>query len=161
MSWMSDQYYFEKAVKISQQALDTGNEPFGALLVDADGNILMEQPNRVGDLGDSTAHDSIELARAAGRKYDAEFLSQCTLYATIEPCFMCFGAVFWANIGHVKYAMGESDLNAMFGGDPLISIHTADIVGRIGKDISIKGPYDPIVSDVKLVIQKWIDGFGR
>ena len=159
MAWNSDQYYFEKAVKISQMALDGGNEPFGALLVDGEGNILLEQGNRVGDLHDATAHDSLELARTAGRKYDAEFLSQCTLYATIEPCFMCFGGVFWANIGHVKYAMRESDLNAMFGGDPLISIHTADITGRIGKDISVEGPYEPIVGEVKKVIQQWMDNF--
>ena len=161
MTWKTDQQYLEKAIAISQAALDGGNEPFGALLVDGEGNILLEQPNRVGDLNDDTAHDSILAASEASRRYDKEFLADCTLYATIEPCFMCFGAIFWANIGKVKFAMAESELNGMFGGDPLITLHTDTIAGYLGKPIAVEGPYPETVPAVKAVIRQWLESFGQ
>ena len=161
MTWKSDLYYLEKAVNISEIALDKGNEPFGALLVDSDGKIVLEQPNQVGDLRDDTAHDSLELARQASRRHEKDYLSRCTIYATIEPCFMCFGAIFWAGIGNVKFAMLESDLNKMFGGEPLITIHTDTIVKHIARTINVNGPYAELTSQVKAVIQKWIETFPK
>lgn len=160
MAWEKDIHYLKRAIKISQDAFDSGNEPFGALLVDKNGKVLLEQHNAVGELKDHTAHDSLVLSSRASRKYDPDFLWECTLYSTIEPCFMCLGGIFWTNIGHIKYAMAESELNSMFGGEPLVTIHSKDLIPYIAKDIKISGPYSELVPDVKAVIQLWLDKMG-
>jgi tRNA(Arg) A34 adenosine deaminase TadA len=160
MAFLKDSDYLKRAVELSKKAFNTGNEPFGALLVGPDGEIIMEQGNAVGLLKDHTAHDAMTLASRASKKYDADFLWECTLYATIEPCFMCLGGIFWANIGKVKYAMAESELNRMFGGDPLVAIHTEQINKHLGKDIKIFGPFEELVPEVKPVIQNWLSNLG-
>ena len=157
MTWKKDIDYLRRTVEISRMAFDSGNEPFGALLVDENGEMLLEQHNAVGELKDHTAHDSLTLASKASQKFDPDFLWKCTLYSTIEPCFMCMGGVFWANIGNIKYAMAEPELNRMFGGEPLVTIHSDLISKHIGKDIKISGPYSELVPDVKAVIQLWLD----
>ncbi len=160
MAWLKDIDYLRRAVEISRVALESGNEPFGALLVDMNGNIILEEKNSVADLHDHTAHDAFLVASRASQKFEPEFLWNCTLYSTIEPCFMCLGGVFWANIGKIKYAMAETELNKMFGGDPLVTIHSEHINPRLAKDIEISGPYPEIISEVKAVIQMWLDKNG-
>jgi tRNA(Arg) A34 adenosine deaminase TadA len=159
MPLLSDLEYFNKAIQLSQTAFDTGNEPFGALLVGADGSILLEQQNQVGTLQDHTAHDAFLIASRASKNYDQEFLSACTVYSTVEPCLMCLGGIFWANIGNIKYIIKESDLNKMFGGDPLIKIHSEQILPQLAKDITITGPFPEAEENAKKVVSTWINQF--
>ena len=58
------------------------------------------------------------LVERASHAYSKEFLWDCTLYTTAEPCAMCSGAIYWGNIGHVVYAMTEKDLLSLTGADP-------------------------------------------
>lgn len=157
MVWQEDSAYFKYAIELSEAAGKSGNDPFAAILVGPDGEILLEQKNAVKDLGnDQTAHDSLLLASRASKKFDPEFLKQCTLYATMEPCFMCLGGIFWANIGKVKFIVSEAELNRMFGGDPGIDIHSREIAERLGKKIEISGPFDELALLAKPVIEGWI-----
>jgi len=90
--------YLKRAVDISKEARANGNTPFGALLVDKDGNIVMEQGNI--EITDKicTGHAEATLAARASHEYSKDFLWDCTLYTTAEPCAMCAGAIYWANI---------------------------------------------------------------
>ncbi|MBT4289984.1 MAG: nucleoside deaminase [Deltaproteobacteria bacterium] len=156
MTQLSDLEYFNKAIQLSQQALDSGNEPFGALLVGPDGKILLEQQNQVGKLKDHTAHDVFLVASRASKEFDQAFLWECTVYSTVEPCLMCLGGVFWANIGNIKYIIKENDLNKMFGGDPLITIHSDHIMPKLAKNIKITGPFLEVESKAKAVVSAWL-----
>jgi tRNA(Arg) A34 adenosine deaminase TadA len=104
---------------IARQSRANGDHPFGALLADANGEILMEQGNGFSaEGGDMTAHAERMLATRASKSYDAEFLAGCTLYSSAEPCAMCAGAIYWAGIGRVVFGQTEKSLKDMTGDHP-------------------------------------------
>jgi tRNA(Arg) A34 adenosine deaminase TadA len=157
MSWRDDLYYLRRAVDASKRAVETGNEPFGCLLVDPDGNILMEQANAVGDTGDATAHAEITLIRRAATAYDQDYLWQCILYTTMEPCCMCTGAAYWANLGHIKFAMTEKGLGECFGeNSPTLDLPSREVIARGPKPIRVDGPFEEVVPEVQRVIRDWL-----
>ena len=92
------------------QSRKHGNNPFGTALADQGGTILLEAENSTKTDRDCTAHSDINLIRDAWRKFDAEFLAECTLYTSAEPCAMCAGATVWANIRRVMYGLGNTAL---------------------------------------------------
>lgn len=108
-------YYLRRAVEVSRRARAAGNTPFGAILVDAGGNILAEQENIEITEKICTGHAECTLAARASHRFDRDFLWTCTLYSTAEPCAMCTGAIYWANIGTIVYGIEEAQLLAMTG----------------------------------------------
>ncbi|APB00231.1 nucleoside deaminase [Nocardia seriolae] len=114
----ADTAHLRAAVAIAERARRKGNHPFGALLVGADGAMLLEAENTVTTARDATGHAETNLVRLATAAYEAEFLRGCTLYTSTEPCAMCAGAIYWGNIGRVVYALGEDELLAMTGANP-------------------------------------------
>ena len=96
-----------------EQARKTMNEniggPFGAAIVDADGNIIAVNSNRVLGDKDPTAHAEITAIREACKKLGTHDLSGCTIYATGFPCPMCLGAIIWANIKKCYFGCRPSD----------------------------------------------------
>ena len=103
----SHEAYLKRAIELSVKSRESGNTPFAALLVDKDGNIIMEQMNNEITEHKCTGHAETQLVERASHAYSKEFLWDCTLYTTAEPCAMCSGAIYWGNIGHVVYAMTE------------------------------------------------------
>ena len=114
----SHEAYLKRAIELSVKSRESGNTPFAALLVDKDGNIIMEQMNNEITEHKCTGHAETQLVERASHAYSKEFLWDCTLYTTAEPCAMCSGAIYWGNIGHVVYAMTEKDLLSLTGADP-------------------------------------------
>lgn len=113
--YQSPEFYLLRCIEISKDSRAHGNAPFGALLVDKDGNILMEQENIEITERVCTGHAEATLAARASHEYSKAFLWDCTLYTTAEPCAMCAGAIYWANIGRVVYAMTERRLLELTG----------------------------------------------
>ena len=143
--------YLLKANDIARKARANGNTPFGAVLVDPDGNVIMEQGNAEGDLHDATAHAERMLASRASQKYSKEFLWGCTLYTTFEPCCMCTGAIYWSNIGKIVYSLTEEKLLQLTGADeknPTFNISCRTILAAGQKPIEVLGPFDEIADQV-------------
>lgn len=143
--------YLLKANDIARKARANGNTPFGAVLVDPDGNVIMEQGNAEGDLHDATAHAERMLASRASQKYSKEFLWGCTLYTTFEPCCMCTGAIYWSNIGKIVYGLTEERLLQLTGADeknPTFNISCHTILAAGQKPIEVLGPFDEIADQV-------------
>ena len=155
MGWKTDREYFERAVEISKEALKTGNDGFGCLLVDKNGEIIMEQRNAVADEGDPTAHDAMTLIRKAVKTYDSDFLKDCTLYATMEPCVMCMGAAFWADLGAVKFAVTEKELGTILSGG--LNMPSTEFAQRSPKEIKVEGPFPQIHDEAFAVMKVWVD----
>ena len=148
--------YLLKANDIARKARANGNTPFGAVLVDPDGNVIMEQGNAEGDLHDATAHAERMLASRASQKYSKEFLWGCTLYTTFEPCCMCTGAIYWSNIGKIVYGLTEERLLQLTGADeknPTFNISCRTILAAGQKPIEVLGPFDEIADQV-IEVQK-------
>ena len=107
-----------RSIELARQSRERGDHPFGALLADADGNILLEAMNTGGTLGDRTGHAERNLMTAASLAYTPEALETCTMYTSAEPCAMCAGSVYWAGVGRVVHGMSEQALKALIGPDP-------------------------------------------
>jgi len=130
--------------KIAERGRESGNNPFGALLADQNGNILIEQPNIEVTTRDCTGHAETTVARVASQKYDKQFLWNCTLYTSAEPCCMCTGAIYWANIGRIVFAMSEHMLFQTTGdneANPSFNHDCREILSKGQKDIVVNGPY--------------------
>ncbi len=112
-----DETMLRKAFDVAQRGREAGHHPFGSILVDGDGNLLMEQGNGFDSEGarDRTAHAERLLASRASRAYDLATLARCTLYTSAEPCAMCAGAIYWAGIGRVVYGQTEKALKEQTG----------------------------------------------
>src|SRR6187399_2618452 len=108
-----------KTFDIARQSRAEGDHPFGVLLADGNGEILMEQGNGFSaEGGDMTAHAERVLATRASKSYGVAFLAGCTLYSSAEPCAMCSGAIYWAGIGRVVFGQTEKSLKEMTGDHP-------------------------------------------
>lgn len=139
----SDEDLLRVALGIARQARAAGNHPFGAILADSDGTVLMEAGNAHGEAGDRTAHAERVLMTRACQSYAADFLATCTLYTSAEPCAMCAGAVYWAGVGRVVFGLSERALGAIIGPHP--ENLTMDLPCRIvlaagQRSIEVTGP---------------------
>ena len=126
--------YLRLANQEAKTARAGGNTPFGAILVDdVTGEVLMRQGNAEGDTHDATAHAEFVLASRASRTYSKEKLWKCTLYTTCEPCPMCTGGIYWANIGRIVYGISEARLLELTGADdknPTFSMGADKVIAR-------------------------------
>jgi tRNA(Arg) A34 adenosine deaminase TadA len=102
---------------VARRARQNGKHPFGAILVDAEGRVLMEQENAF-DTEGRTGHAETVLSRRACAAYTAEELARTTMYVSAEPCAMCAGSLYWAGIGRLVYAMSEHKLGRIIGPHP-------------------------------------------
>ncbi|MBR4427437.1 MAG: nucleoside deaminase, partial [Spirochaetales bacterium] len=106
------------------------------------------------DLHDATAHAERMLASRASQKYSKDFLWKCTLYTTFEPCCMCTGAIYWANIGRIVYGLTEEKLLELTGSDeknPTFNISSRTILAAGQKPIEVLGPFEEIAQAVEEV----------
>lgn len=144
--------YLKRANEVAKQARANGNTPFGAILVDAEGNIIMEQGNAEYDLHDATAHAERMLASRASAAFDRETLWGSTLYTTCEPCPMCTGAIYWANIGRIVFGITETKLLQLTGGDeknPTFSMGADKVIDAGQKKIELIGPFAEIEDEIE------------
>jgi tRNA(Arg) A34 adenosine deaminase TadA len=113
-----DEAFLRRSFDVARQAMTHGNHPFGAILVDAKNNVLIETENGYMPAHDGTAHAERLLATQACRTLDTNVLRAATLYSSAEPCAMCAGAIYWAGIGRVVYGLSEHRLRAVTGNHP-------------------------------------------
>lgn len=99
----SDERYMQLAFLEAQKAYALGEIPVGCVIV-ADGQIVGRGHNLTETLQDVTAHAEIQAITAASNNLGGKYLTQCTLYVTLEPCVMCAGAIGWAQIKRLVYA---------------------------------------------------------
>lgn len=154
MAYQEHTYYLRRAIEVSKRSREHGNTPFGALLVDKEGNILMEQENIEITEKLCTGHAETTLAARASQTYSRAFLWDCTLYTTAEPCAMCAGAIYWANIGRVVYGMTERRLLQLTGSNeqnPTFDLPCRDVFARGQKDIQVVGPFPEVEEEAAAV----------
>jgi tRNA(Arg) A34 adenosine deaminase TadA len=102
---------------LAQEARAKGNHPFGALLCDLDGIIVLEAENTVGAENDVTCHAEQNLMSAASRKFSQAELARLVMVTSTEPCAMCAGATFWTGVRSVVYGLPETALCDMCTSD--------------------------------------------
>lgn len=100
MTPLSDEYFMQQALRQARLAADRGEIPVGAVIV-VDGRIVGAGHNLTEALRDVTAHAEMQAITAAAAERDAKYLTDATLYVTLEPCLMCAGAIGWAQIRRI------------------------------------------------------------
>lgn len=102
----NDIKYMQLALAEAQKAFAMGEVPVGCVII-ADGQVVGRGHNLTETLDDVTAHAEIQAITAAAGSLGGKYLSQCTLYVTLEPCVMCAGAIGWAQIKRVVYGAAD------------------------------------------------------
>ena len=103
---MDDTYYMKMALAEARKAFDKDEVPIGAVIV-CKGHVIARAHNLTEMLNDVTAHAEMQAITAAASAIGGKYLSDCTLYVTVEPCPMCAGAIAWAQTGRLVYGAGD------------------------------------------------------
>jgi tRNA(Arg) A34 adenosine deaminase TadA len=109
----ADETLLRRAIAIAAHAITTGDAPYGSLLADADGAILVEAHNTVRRDNDISAHPELKLARWAARELTPEVAARTTMYTSCQPCQMCTGGIVRSGLGRVVYALATEQLVAL------------------------------------------------
>jgi tRNA(Arg) A34 adenosine deaminase TadA len=138
-----DEVFLRRAFDAGRRAMTHGNHPFGAVLVGATGNVLMEAENGYMPSHDGTAHAERLLCTQACITFSAEVLRGSTLYSSAEPCAMCAGALYWAGIGRLVYGLSEQRLRDFTGNhpeNPTLDMPCRDVLASGQRSIEVVGP---------------------
>ncbi len=123
---MTDEYYMTQALKEAQKAFDADEVPIGAVVVWND-KIIARGYNQTELLKDCTAHAEMIALTVAFNEIGSKYLTEGTLYVTVEPCLMCSGALYWSKIGRIVF--GTTDDKSGYN--------------RYFKDNVVKSPFHP------------------
>ena len=140
----ADREHLAEAVGLAGLAREHGNHPFGALVVASDGRVVRAE-NTVVTTGDPTGHAETNLVRLAAAELSPAELSSSVLYTSTEPCAMCAGAIFWAGIGTVVFALGGDELIELLPADSAefsLGMPAREVLARGGHPTTVRGPYD-------------------
>lgn len=133
-----------RTIELARESRARGDHPFAALLADADGNILLEAMNSCGTEGDRTGHAERNLMTAASKAYSVEFLAECTMYTSAEPCAMCAGSVYWTGVGRIVHGMSEKALKELIGPDPenlTMDLPCREVLAAGQRKVVVEGPF--------------------
>ena len=146
MTAANDIQHLEHSIELADEAVSEGNHPFGAVLVDVNGKVLAVGKNSY-SVDKGPGHAETNLARDAARLFDVDTLRGSTLYTSVEPCSMCAGTIYWAEIGAVVFGMTERRLGELTGEDP--ENPTQDLECRVifnsgRRPVEVRGPYQEL-----------------
>lgn len=119
----NDAFFMQKALEQARLADQAGEVPIGAVVVCA-GEIISEGHNMTEQLDDPTAHAEMIAMTAACNAISGKYLTDCTLYVTVEPCPMCAAAMNWAQLSRLVYAAPDVKRGYSLFNPPLLHPRT-------------------------------------
>jgi tRNA(Arg) A34 adenosine deaminase TadA len=153
----ADLAHLRRAVDLAEIALDAGEEPFGTVLVGADGAVLFEDHNRTSG-GDQTRHPELEVARWAANNMAPEARAVATVYTSGEHCAMCSAAHGWVGLGRIVIAASSKQMRgwaAEFGAPPprvaMLSIN------EVVPGLPVEGPVEELAQRVRALQRRQFD----
>lgn len=139
--------HLRRANDVARRAMLLGRHPFGAILVAPDGETVLAEQGNV----DTINHAESTLARTAATNFTPDYLWQCTLVTTVEPCAMCAGTQYWANIGRLVYGLSERRLLQMTGNhdeNPTMDMPSRTVLAAGQKIIEVIGPVPEVEAEI-------------
>jgi len=151
-----DLRHLRRCVELATEALEAGDEPFGSVLVAADGTVLAEDRNRETTAGDPTRHPELELARWAATNLTPAERAAATVYTSGEHCAMCAAAHGWVGLGRIVYASSSRQLVAWVAelGAPPSPVRTLTIQ-EVVPDLPVQGPAPELAEAVHDLIRRF------
>jgi guanine deaminase len=126
--------FMQLAIDKAREAMSIGQPPYAACIV-RDDQVIACVHNRIWDGPDATAHAEVEAIRSACRGLGKVALADCTIYSTCEPCCLCTGAIHWAEINTIVYAVSMADEQQYGLSNP--TIPCASMVEQLGRPVEI------------------------
>ncbi|MEB3213708.1 MAG: nucleoside deaminase, partial [Leptolyngbyaceae bacterium] len=146
--------HLRRANAIALRAREHGHHPFGALLVAPDHETVLAEQGNI----DTVNHAESTLVRTAATNFSLEYLWNCTLYTTVEPCAMCAGTLYWGNVGRLVYGVPESTLLKLTGNhaeNPTLDLPCRMVFERGQKPIRVWGPLEQVADEIVAVHQEF------
>ena len=151
----TDVMHLRRCVELARQALDEGDEPFGSVLVSADGVVLAEDHNRVA-AGDRTAHPEFALARWAAAHLGPADRASATVYTSGEHCPMCAAAHGWVGLGRIVIAASSAQLATWLDELGVAAPPVRMLpIGEIVPDLLVDGPVPELADEVRALHQRF------
>ncbi len=153
----TDRRHLEHCLELARQALDSGDDPFGSVLVSASGDLLGADHNHVAG-GDHTQHPEFNLARWAANHLTPEQRAGAVLYTSNEHCPMCAAAHAWVGLGRIVYIASSAQLSAWLSewgvpGPPVAPLP----IRTVAPGQWVEGPVDDLVEPLRqLHYQRWV-----
>jgi tRNA(Arg) A34 adenosine deaminase TadA len=143
-----DRKHLQRCVDLAAQALTTGDEPFGSVLVSSDGRVLFEDHNHVAG-GDHTQHPEFAIARWAANNMTPAERTVATVYTSGEHCPMCSAAHGWVGLGRIVYASSSKQLGEWMTAlnapeSPLHALSIEDVI----RNAQVEGPVEEFAEQV-------------
>ncbi len=131
----NDEFYMRQALDEAKMAQKIGEIPVGAVIV-CQNQVIARCHNLTERLHDVTAHAEIQAITTASEYLGGKYLNDCTIYVTLEPCFMCAGALGWSQIGKVVYGAKDKKRGFLRSTEPILHPKTKFIGGILEKECS-------------------------
>src|ERR1017187_2358363 len=119
LSVFSDEHYMREALKEAKTAFDEDEVPIGSVIV-CNNRIIARAHNLTERLNDVTAHAEMQALTSASHFLGGKYLKECILYVTLEPCVMCAGACYWAQIGKIIYGAKDPKRGFLLVNKPML-----------------------------------------
>ncbi len=144
----SDLAHLRHCIRLAERALESGNPPFGSILVGADGKVLAEDYNQIRS-GDRLHHPEIGVARWAGAHLSPSERATATVYTSGEHCPMCAAAHGWMGIGRIVYATSAAQLAGWLAEWGIPRGHVRDLsIRQVLSGVEIGGPAPELVDEI-------------
>jgi tRNA(adenine34) deaminase len=134
--YLSDEFFMRQALNEAQKAFDKDEVPVGAVIV-ANNNIIARAHNLTETLNDATAHAEMQVITAAANYLGNKYLNDCKLFVTLEPCFMCAGALFWSQLGKLVYGASDTKRGYRLCQLPVLHPRTEVMSGILGTETEL------------------------
>lgn len=144
-----DHLFLQQCVDLAREAFDSGDEPFGSVLVDAGGAVVFADRNRVAG-GDHTRHPEFEIARWAAANMSPDERARATVYTSGEHCPMCSAAHAWVGLGRIVYAASSAQLVAWHQEWGIAAGPVAPLpINAVAPQLEVAGPYAEFSDQVR------------
>ena len=146
----NDMVYLRRCVELATEALEAGDEPFGSVLVDGDGQVLHEDRNRANTV-DATYHPEIAVAKWAAQHMTADARAKAVVYTSGEHCAMCSAAHAWTGLGRIVYISSSKQLSEWM--DEMGVKSTSPInslsIQEVAPNVPVQGPIAGLDEEIK------------
>lgn len=135
--------FIRVAIELAKKSKQKGNLAFGCVLVNNEKELLLKGENTINTDIDCLAHAEINLIREASKIYSYNYLNECTIYTSDEPCPMCTSAIYWSGIGKLVYGLSKSEYYKIVGRDNpnwVFEMPTRELLSKGGRKLEVIGP---------------------
>ncbi len=154
----TDLKHLRRCIELAKTALEKGDEPFGSVLVSAEGEVLFEDHNHVAS-GDHTQHPEFAIARWAANNMTPEERSKATVYTSGEHCPMCAAAHGWVGLGRIVYASSSEQLVQWLSELGVAPPRVRNLpIQEVIRDTEVVGPIPELAEQVRLLHQQFHAG---